>query len=181
MQEQFTISIFTEDHIGILNRITIIFTRRHINIDSLTVSETEVKGIFRFTIVVCETREKVRKVVKQLERQIEIFEAYYHTVDEVIHQEIALYKLPISAIAQGAKLEIILRRHHARILTVESEFLVIEKSGHKDETQSLLEQLEEFGVMEFVRSGRVAIIKPMWKFNEGLHAMEKQSEEILED
>ena len=61
MNEQFTISIFTENHIGILNRITIIFTRRHINIESITASETEAHGIFRYTIVVTDTRDHVKK------------------------------------------------------------------------------------------------------------------------
>ncbi|UCH65643.1 MAG: hypothetical protein JSW63_00475, partial [Ignavibacterium sp.] len=68
---------------------------------------------------------------------------------------------------------------HARILTVEEEFLIVEKSGHKEETQELLEQLEPYGVIEFVRSGRVAIIKPMWRFNEELHNMEKHPEVTL--
>ncbi len=179
MKEQFTLSVFTENHIGILNRITIIFTRRHINIESLTVSETEVHGISRYTIVVTETRDHVKKVIKQIERQVEVFEAYYHTSDEVIYQEIALYKIPIKAINEGAKIETIIRQHHARILTVEENFLIVEKSGHKEETQKLLKKLEPFGVMEFVRSGRVAIIKQMWKFNEGLHEMERREEELL--
>lgn len=179
MKQQFTISVFTENHVGLLSRITIIFTRRHINIESLTASETEAHGIYRYTIVVTETRALVKKVVKQIEKQIEVFEAYYHTSDEIVHQEIALYKLPIKAITHNSNLEGIMRKHHARILTVEEEFLIIEKSGHKEETQELLEQLEPLGVMEFVRSGRVAIIKPMWKFNEELHKMEKVQEEIL--
>lgn len=181
MKEQFTISVFTENHIGILSRITIIFTRRHINIESLTVSETEVHGISRYTVVVTETRDHVKKVVKQLERQIEIFEAYYHTIDEIIYQEIALYKLPIKMLSNQMSLETLIRKHHARILTVEEKFLIIEKTGHKEETQALLEELEPFGIMEFVRSGRVAIIKPMWKFNEGLHEMENRQEQTLID
>jgi len=179
MKEQFTISVFTEDHVGLLNRISIIFTRRHINLESLTTSETEVHGIYRYTIVVTETRAMVKKVVKQIEKQVDVFQAYYHTTDEVIHQEIALYKLPIKVISQGPQLENILRKQNARILTVEDEFLIIEKSGHKSETQELLDQLEPFGVMEFVRSGRIAIIKPMWRFTETLHKMEKVEEETL--
>jgi acetolactate synthase I/III small subunit len=179
MEEQFTISVFTEDHIGLLNRISIIFTRRHINIESITASETEAHGIYRYTIVVTVTRDLVKKICKQIERQIDVFQAYYHTSDEVIFQEIALYKLPIKAITEGSKLEMIIREHHARILTVEEQFLIIEKTGHKENTQELLEKLEPFGVIEFVRSGRVAIIKPMWKFNESLHEMEKLKEEIL--
>jgi len=179
MEEQFTISVFTENHVGLLNRISIIFTRRHINIESITASETEAHGIYRYTIVVTVTRDLVKKICKQIERQIDVFQAYYHTSDEVIYQEIALYKLPISAITEGSRLEKVIRQHHARILTVEAQFLIIEKTGHKEDTQRLLEKLESFGVIEFVRSGRIAIIKPMWKFNESLHEMEKLKEEIL--
>lgn len=179
MKEQFTISVFTENRIGILSHISIIFTRRHINIESITASKTEAQDIYRYTIVVTETRDMVRKVVRQIEKQIEVFQAYYHTLDEIIYQEIALYKLPIKVIKKGAELEKIMRQHNARILTVEEEFLIVEKSGHKEETQELLEQLEPFGVIEFVRSGRVAIIKPMWRFNESLHEMEKHKQETF--
>lgn len=179
MKEQFTISVFTENCIGILSHISIIFTRRHINIESITASKTEAQDIYRYTIVVTETRDMVRKVVRQIEKQIEVFQAYYHTLDEIIYQEIALYKLPIKVIKKGAELEKIMRQHHARILSVEEEFLIVEKSGHKEETQELLEQLEPFGVIEFVRSGRVAIIKSMWRFNESLHEMEKHKQETL--
>lgn len=180
MEEQYTISIFTEDHIGLINRITIIFTRRHINILSLTTSETEAHGIYRFTLVVNTTREQVKKVCDQIERQIDVFAAYFHRSDEVVYQEIALYKMPVKQITGGSALEQIIRKHNARILTVEEAFIIIEKTGQKEETQALLEELEPFGVMEFVRSGRVAIIKKMWQFNESLHAMEMRREEVLE-
>ena len=65
MKNQFTISVFTENQIGLLNRVSIIFTRRHINIESITASESEVKGIHRYTIVISEELGLVKKVVKQ--------------------------------------------------------------------------------------------------------------------
>ena len=77
-----------------------------------------------------------------------------------MHQEIALYKLPIEAMLEGDCLENIVRRFQARILALESDYVVIEKTGHEDETRELLDKLEPFGVMEFARSGRVAITKP---------------------
>ena len=144
-------------------------------------SVSEAHGIYRYTIVVFEEHYTVKKVCRQIERQIEVFQAYYHKSDEVIHQEIALYKLPIKAITNNADIESIMRRHHARILTVEENFLIIEKTGHKEETQALLDELEPLGVIEFVRSGRVAIIKDMWQFSENLHIMEKKQEETLID
>jgi len=181
MKEHFTISIFTENHVGLLQRIAAILTRRHINIESITASETEAHGIYRYTIVVFEEHYKVKKVCRQLERQIDVFQAYYHNSEQVIYQEIAMYKLPVKAITNNVGLESIMRKHHARILTVEEKFLIIEKTGHKEETQALLEELEPLGVIEFVRSGRVAIIKDMWQFSKNLHIMEKRQEETLVD
>lgn len=161
MKQQFTISVFTEDNVGLLNRVTIIFTRRKINIESIAASESEVKGIHRYTIVISQDEALVRKVVLQLEKQVEVVKAFYHTESEIVYQEIALYKLLTSKVIAGGEAENIVRKHNARFLSIESEFTILEKTGHKEDTQSLFDELEPFGVLEFVRSGRVAITKPM--------------------
>lgn len=160
----YTLSVFSENKVGLLNRITIAFTRRKINIESLTVSDSEEPGVHRYTIVVNETLDKVKKLVKQLERHVEVYRAVYHANEETVYQEIALYKVPINARHNGASLEEIVRKNHARILSVESDFMIIEKTGHKEETHELFELLKPFGLMEFVRSGRVSVTKPMKRF-----------------
>ncbi len=173
MKEQYTISIFTENRVGLLHRVTIIFTRRHINIESITASESEVKGIYRYTIVVFETREKVEKVVKQIEKQVDVFRAFFHTTDEVIHQEIALYKIATSSVQNGLSLEKIIRDYHARIISIEQDYIVIEKTGHKEDTKELFEVLRPFKVLEFVRSGRVAMMKQIDNFSDSLYELEQ--------
>ncbi|NBC83902.1 MAG: acetolactate synthase small subunit [Bacteroidetes bacterium] len=158
-QKEFTITAFSENHIGLLNRITIIFTRRHINIESLTVSGSSIPGIHKFTIVVRETQEKVEKVIKQIEKQVEVLKAFYHPEEEIIHQEIALYKVPTEKLLDSTDLEKTIREHNARILEVTKDYTVIEKTGHKEETSRLFEKLNNFGVLQFTRSGRIAITK----------------------
>lgn len=158
-KQTFTISAFSENHIGLLNRITIIFTRRHVNIESLTVSGSAIPGIHKFTIVVKDNVEKVEKVVNQIEKLVEVLRAFYHAEDEVIHQEIALYKVPTTALMESNKVEETIRKHHARILEVTPEFTVIEMTGHKEETQELFDKLKKFGLLQFTRSGRIAITK----------------------
>jgi acetolactate synthase-1/3 small subunit len=155
----FTISAFSENHIGLLNRITIIFTRRQVNIESLTVSGSAIPGIHKFTIVVHDTPEKVDKVVRQIEKLVEVLKAFSHNEDEVIHQEIALYKVATKALLQGNKLEDTIRSHHARILEVRPEYTVIELTGHKEETQALFDELNNYGLLQFTRSGRIAVTK----------------------
>lgn len=174
MENAYNISVFTENSVGMLNRITIIFTRRHINIESITASESEIDGIHRYTIVVKEPKEVVRKVVSQIEKQIEVVKAFYHADDEVVYQEIALYKLPTKMIANGGDAERIVRAHHARILTIESEFTILEKTGYPEEIKDLFNELKPFGLLEFVRSGRVAISKPMKTLEEHIEDMNEK-------
>ena len=166
MTKKYTISVFTENNVGLLNRVTIIFTRRHINIDSLTASESELKGIYRYTIVVHLTEEQVQKVVGQIEKQVEIIKAFYHEEKDIISQEVALYKVPTNLITAGTHGESVLRKHNARVLSVEQKFSVVEKTGSKEETEELFHDLEPLGILEFARSGRVAITKPMKEFKD---------------
>ena len=173
----YNISVFTENSVGMLNRITIIFTRRNINIESITASESEIEGIHRYTIVVKEPKEVVRKVVSQIEKQIDVVKAFYHSDDEVVYQEIALYKLPTNMLASGGDAERIVRAHHARILTIESEFTILEKTGYPEEIKELFTELKPFGLLEFVRSGRVAISKPKKTLEE--HIEDMNNEKII--
>lgn len=169
--KRYTISVFSENHVGLLQRVTGIFTRRHINIESITISASEIPGVHRFTIVVNLSEERVKKVVLQIEKQVEVLKAFYHTDEETVYQEIALYKVPTKAINKGIRLEQIVRDHQARILAIEGDFMIIEKTGHQRETQLLLDQLQDYGVLEFCRSGRVAITKPMKRLSDYLTEM----------
>ncbi|MCL3778953.1 acetolactate synthase small subunit [Prolixibacteraceae bacterium JC049] len=159
MSKEFIISAYTENHIGLLNRITIVFTRRKVNIESLTVSESAISGVSKFTIVVKAEEEKVRKIVQQIEKLVEVLKAFYHSNEEMIYQEIALYKVPTEALTKSNQIETLVREHNARILEITKDYTVIEKTGHKEETQALFEGLNQFGVLQFIRSGRVAITR----------------------
>jgi acetolactate synthase-1/3 small subunit len=159
MEQEYTITAFSENAIGLLNRITIIFTRRHMNIESLTVSESALKGIHKFTIVVNNTQERVEKVTKQIDKLVEVLKAFYHTNDEIITQEIALYKVPTDALMKGREIEDLVRNSGAKVLEITPEYTVIEKTGYKSETTELFNKLDKFGVLQFTRSGTVAVTK----------------------
>ena len=164
-QEIFTVSISTENNVGLLNRVTSIFLKRHINIESLTASESEIKDIHRFTVVVKTTEETIQKVVKQLEKQVEVVRAYYHREKDIFTQEIAMYKLSVEKFYE-ANLQSILKENHATIAGIEKEFIVIEKTGSYAETKKLYDELYPFGLMQFVRSGQIAITKPKMLISE---------------
>ena len=173
MKQEFTISLFTEDHIGILGQITIILTRRQINIDSFTASESAVKGVYLLTIVVKTTSEMIMKVERQMEKLIDVLKVFVHTSDQIIYQEIALFKVTTKGLMSGNIIDKIVRTHHARILEVSPEYIIIEKTGHKTEITELLTQLEPYGVLQFAKSGRVAITKQVKELNSYLKEMDE--------
>jgi acetolactate synthase-1/3 small subunit len=169
MKQEYIITAYSENSIGLLNRVTIIFTRRKVNIESLTVSESALKGISKFTIVIKCTKELVAKIVQQIDKQVEVLKAFYHTTDEMIYQEVALYKVSTEALTESNQIEYLVRKHNARILEITKEYTVIEKTGHNDETQLFFEDLNQFKVMQFIRSGRIAITRsPIERLSEFL-------------
>ena len=172
MKREFTISLFTEDHIGILSQITIILTRRQINIESITSSESAVKGVQLITIVDLTTEEMVVKVAKQLEKLIDVLKVFVHTSEEIIYQEIALFKVSTKALLTGNIIDHLVRSHSARFVDITSEYMVIEKSGHRDEIVKLLKELEPYGVLQYSRSGRVAITKQVRELHSYLKEMD---------
>jgi acetolactate synthase-1/3 small subunit len=172
-REEFTITVYTENTIGLLNRIAIIFSRRKINIESMNTSPSEIDGIHRFTIVINETEEVVSKLVRQIEKQVEVLKAYYNTCDEIVWQELALYKVPTDEIAEKVKVERLLREYGARAVVIRKDYTVFETTGHREETDRLIKVLEPFGLIEFVRSARVAIIKESSGFHEKLKEFEE--------
>lgn len=156
----YTITVFSENTVGLLGQITIIFTRRALNIETLSVSPSALKGIHKFTITVFTTEDVVEKVVKQIDKRIDILKAYYNTDDDLVFQEIALYKVPTDKLLEKGSVEDIIRKYHIRILEMNTDFVVLQKAGHYAETQQMFEELSEsIGVLQFIRSGRVAITK----------------------
>lgn len=183
MKQEYTITVYTENQIGLINRIAIMFSRRKINIESLNTSPSEVHGIHRFTIVINETEEVVRKLCRQLEKQVEILKAYYNTNDEIIWQELALYKVSTDEIAENVKVERLLREYGARAVVIRKDYTVFETTGQRQEIDRLIKFLEPYGLIEFVRSARVAIIKDSAGFHEKLKDFELSapSEEVIEN
>jgi acetolactate synthase-1/3 small subunit len=182
-KQEFNITVYSENQIGLLNRIAIIFTRRKINIDSLNTSPSEVSSVHRFNIVITETEEVVRKLCRQIEKQVEVLKVYYHTNEDVIWQELALYKLSTDVIVEKVSVERLLRENGARAVAIRKDYTVFETTGHREEIDNLISILQPYGLIEFVRSARVAIIKDSEGFNAKLREFERlePGEDVIEN
>lgn len=173
-KQEYNITVYTENQIGLLNRIAIIFSRRKLNIESLNTSPSEVESIHRFNIVITETEDVVRKVARQLEKQVEVLKVYFNTNADIIWQEMALYKVPTEVITEHVSVERLLREHGARAVVIRKDYTVFETTGHREETDNLVKVLQQYGLIEFVRSARIAIIKN----SDGFHAKLREFERL---
>ncbi len=156
-----------------LNRIAIIFSRRKISIESINSSPSEAEGIYRFTLVITETEDVVKKLARQIEKNVEVLKVYFNTNDQIVWQELALYKVPTDEIAEKVQVERLLREFGARAVVIRKDYTVFETTGHREETEKLIKVLEPYGLIEFVRSARVAIIKESNGFHEKLREYEQ--------
>jgi acetolactate synthase-1/3 small subunit len=165
MKEEFTLTIYTENQVGLINKIAILFSRRKISLESLNTSPSEIENIYRFTIVVKETEVVVKNLVRQLEKIVDVFKVFYNTNEEIIWQQIALYKLATNVIMKDVKVERLLREYGAKAVVIRNDYTVFEVTGQDNEINNLLKELDQYGLIEFVKSSRIAIIKS----SDGIH------------
>ncbi|MDD3107880.1 MAG: acetolactate synthase small subunit [Alistipes sp.] len=158
MVKEYIVIAFTENQIGVLNRITALYLRRKINIESLKVSESSIRGISMFVISAFTTEEVIDKLVQQLRNIIEVIQVEYYSNDELITQEIALYKITSKIFRESGTVDMIIREWGARIIEMNPSFVVVEKTGAREEIENLRTELEERHLLtEFTRSGSVVL------------------------
>ena len=127
MVKEYIVIAFTENQIGVLNRITALYLRRKINIESLKVSESSIKGISMFVISAFTTQEIIEKLVRQLRNIIEVIQVEYYSDDELITQEIALYKISSKIVRESGTVDMLIRSWNARIIEMNPSFVVVEE------------------------------------------------------
>lgn len=177
-KQEWTVTIYTENNIGLLNRIATMFSRRRINIESLNVAASEIEGIHRFTIVIKETKDVIMKLSLQIQKQVEVLKSFYSANEEIVWQEQALYKVRRGK-DKHKETEKLAEKHGARRIPVATEeYAVFETTGSAETTEKLLKILEPFGLTEFVKGARIAIIKSTDIIHQQLKQFEPVAKEI---
>lgn len=157
MKKEYTLTAYTEDQMGLLNKITIILSRRKISLESLNVSACEIDKMYRCTLVINETFEVVRNIVLQIEKIIEVFTCYCSTNEEIIWKQIALFKVRTSGVINNERTDHLLRKYNAKYLTIEKDFTILEATGQENEIHNLVVELKDFELIEFIKSARIAV------------------------
>ena len=178
--KEYTVTIYTENQIGLLAQITNVFTRHGLSIWSLSAGATSMEGVHNITIVTAGSEKKVRESVQQIEKRVDVIKVFFYTADKIVYRELCLYKVPTPALMEYGDIETLLNRSHARIVEMNKVVTVIQKTGLSDETAALHDDLKSVGVLQFVRSGRIAVSRaeqePVFRF---LKKREKERKQQL--
>ena len=161
LDPQFTISMLTEKEASALLRVVATLGRHRLQIESFASTTVGTAELYRHTVVVRATPDRVRRVMKQLSSALGVVEADYYSQGETVDRELGLYRLSVDLAGGGEALERLVRQTRARIVLAGSDYVVVEKTGSPDELEELFNSLEPFGVMEFVRSGQTTVTRPM--------------------
>lgn len=178
MKNQYTFTIYAEDQIQLFQKITLIFSRKKIKIESFNFSSCEVNQISRFTIVVTETSEVVQNLVPQIEKIIEVYKCYCNTNEEIIWKQIALFKVPTATIYEE-NLNSFLKNSNVTVVSIERGYTVFQTTGNEEEINDLIVKLSDFSLIEFVKSPRIALIKNNEGFAKELLDLEREKEELF--
>ncbi|OFW60069.1 MAG: acetolactate synthase small subunit [Actinobacteria bacterium RBG_16_64_13] len=151
-----TLSVLVENKPGVLTRVAGLFARRGFNIDSLVVAETENPAVSRMTITVDEQDHPVEQVTKQLHKLINVLKITDLDPSGSVERELLLIKVRADAQSRSAIMQIV-EIFRAKIIDVSAEVLIIEMTGTREKVSALMELLAPFGVVELMRTGRIAM------------------------
>lgn len=156
----YTLLVFSENFAGVLNQVTAVFTRRQVNIESLNVSASSIKGVHKYTITCWSTEEQISTITKQVEKKIDVLQANYFTDDEIFIQEVGLYKLTTEIAINNPMISKEIRKHGGQIVEMNPTYTIVTKRGMTEDIMSLYHALNDYGcVLQYVRSGRIAVTK----------------------
>lgn len=153
-----TLSVLVENQPGVLTRVAGLFSRRGYNIDSLAVGQTENPAISRMTIVVDGDDRIIEQVTKQLHKLINVLKISDITAEEHVDRELILIKVNADASARGEIMQIV-DIFRARIVDIGRKSLIIEATGDQNKINAIEASLRPFGIMEVVRTGKIAIVR----------------------
>jgi acetolactate synthase I/III small subunit len=153
-----TLVAYVENKPGVLNRVSSLARRLAINIDSLTVGPTDNDEVARMTIVAHTDERGAHRLEASLEKQVDVLLAENVTERPLLERDLAMIKVTADQTSRPHLMELI-KVFRARVIDVAPQSLILEVSGTVDKIDGLLEVLRPFGVLEMVRSGRIAMTR----------------------
>lgn len=155
--QRHVMSVTVRDQPGVLGRLANLFARRGFNIESLSVAQSETPGISRTTFVVSGEQGTIEQVQKQLQKLIDVLKVTDHTESNFVDRELMLIKVRVGGPDARVEIRQVAQDFRARIVDVDRRALVFEVTGDEGKMNAFIAQMRDFGIVELIRTGRVAL------------------------
>lgn len=156
----YTILIYSENVVGILNQITSVFTRLQVNIESLNVSPSGIPNVHKYTITVFSDEVQAAKIIKQIEKKVDVIKADFYLDEDIFTSEVALFKLSTKKVMENPEISQIIRHSDARMLEVNDTYITVHVCNSSKAIVELYKGLARYKcIFQYTRSGRVAITR----------------------
>lgn len=161
MEKQlYTILVYSENIVGILNQITSVFTRLQVNIESLNVSPSGIPNVHKYTITILSNEQQAAKIVKQIEKKVDVIKADYYLDEEIFISEVALFKLSTPKVIENPEISQLIRHSDAHVLEVNDTYITVHACNSSKAIVELYKGLAHYKcILQYTRSGRVAITR----------------------
>lgn len=179
----YTILIYSENVVGILNLVTAVFTRNQVNIESLNVSPSGIPNVHKYTVTVITDEAQCKKLVKQIERKVDVIKANFYVEDEIFVSEVALFKISTPAVLANQEISRLVRHSGAKILEINDTYTTMQLCVKPDAVTDLYKKLAKYKcILQYTRSGVVAITRnKSEKVSEFLKEQENQQLNFMEE
>lgn len=156
----YTLLVYSENVVGVLNQVTAVFTRRQVNIESLNVSASSLEGIHKYTITCWSSPDQIEKITKQIEKKIDVIKANYYTNEELFIHEVAIFKISTPVLLDNSEISRVIRKYGARMMEVNPTYSTVLQAGLTEDITDLYEQFNRFRcILQYTRSGHIAVTR----------------------
>lgn len=179
----YTILIYSENVVGILNLVTAVFTRNQVNIESLNVSPSGIHNVHKYTVTVITDEAQVKKLVRQIERKVDVIKANYYLEEDIFVSEVAIFKVSTPTVLANPEISRFVRHSGAKILEMNETYTTMQLCVKPDAVTDLYKKLAKYKcILQYTRSGVVAITRDkVERVSEFLKEQENQQFSFLEE
>lgn len=179
----YTILIYSENVVGVLNLVTAVFTRNQVNIESLNVSPSGIPNVHKYTVTVITDEAQAKKLVKQIERKVDVIKANFYVEEEIFVSEVAIFKVSTPIVMANPEISRFVRHSGAKILEINDTYTTMQLCVKPAAVDDLYKKLARYKcVLQYTRSGVVAITRDkVERVSEFLKEQENSQFSFLEE
>ena len=157
MENQFAIKVISDFDLVVTTRLLLLFNKKKIFVKSVHVLPNAETNEFHHSYIISGSNDKIINVTRIIAKQIGIHKVFWYQINRALNYEVAIFKVPIKEFESKRYLSNLFRKENVRVISMEKDYMLVEKTGFDHEIQKLYKKLKNYQFMDFQRSGTITI------------------------